>query len=108
MYEPLKVFTYAGASIVGLGVLGLLRYGYYALHHEAFKHNGSLIVSAVLLNVGVLVLMMGLLADTISGVRKLVEDLVYRVRSLESPQRDADEHRPHFTHTNDRADRWEH
>ena len=108
MYEPLKVFTYAGAAIVALGVLGLLRYGYYALHHEAFKHNGSLIVSAVLLNVGVLVLMMGLLADTISGVRKLVEDLVYRVRSLESPQRDGDEHRPHFTHTNDRADRWEH
>jgi glycosyltransferase involved in cell wall biosynthesis len=108
MYEPLKVFTYVGASIVAIGALGLLRYGYYALHHEAFKHNGSLIVSAVLLNVGVLVLLMGLLADTISGVRKLVEDLLYRVRSLESPARDTDDHRPHFTHSNDRADRWEH
>ena len=52
--------------------------------------------------------MIGLLADVISGNRKLLEDLVYRVRSLESPQRDADGPRPHFTHTNDRADRWEH
>jgi glycosyltransferase involved in cell wall biosynthesis len=108
MYEPLKVFTYVGAAIVGIGVLGLLRYGYYALRYEAFKHNGSLIVSAVLLNVGFLVLLMGLLADTISGVRKLVEDLVYRVRLLESPPRPADEPRPPFPHVGDRADRWEH
>ena len=108
MYEPLKVFTYAGLLILAVGFIGLGRYGYYALRHEAFKHNGSLIVSAVVLYVGFLVLLMGLLADTISGVRKLVEDLLYRVRSLESPQRDAEDHRPHYTHANDRADRWEH
>jgi glycosyltransferase involved in cell wall biosynthesis len=108
MYEPLKVFTYVGVAILAVGVLGLLRYGFYALRHEAFKHNGSLIVSAVVLYVGFLVLLMGLLADTISGVRKLVEDLSYRVRSLESPQRETDDHRPHYTHANDRADRWEH
>jgi glycosyltransferase involved in cell wall biosynthesis len=108
MYEPLKVFTYVGLAILAVGVAGLARYGYYALHHEAFKHNGSLIASAVLLNFGFLVLLMGLLADTISGVRKLVEDLLYRVRSLESPQREAEDHRPHFTHSSDRANRWEH
>jgi len=108
MYEPLKVFTYAGLAILAVGAIGLLRYGYYALHHEAFKHTGSLIASAVLLNVGFLVLLMGLIADTLLGVRKLVEDLVYRMRSLESPQRDRDEHRPPYSHAADRADRWEH
>src|SRR5439155_12435764 len=50
MYEPLKVFTYLGLAILAVGLLGLLRYGYYALHYEAFKHTGSLIASAVLLN----------------------------------------------------------
>jgi glycosyltransferase involved in cell wall biosynthesis len=108
MYEPLKVFTYIGALVLFAGLLGLLRYGYYALHYEAFRHQGSLIASAVLLNFGLLLLLMGLLADTISGVRKLLEDLLYRVRSLESPPRETEEHRPQFTHVNDRADRWEH
>jgi hypothetical protein len=108
MYEPLKVFTYVGSAIVGIGVLGLLRYGYYALGHEAFKHTGSLIASAVLLNLGFLVLLLGLLADTISGVRKLVEDLLYRVRALEAPPRHPDEPRPPYSHVSDRADRWEH
>src|SRR6476620_11425405 len=108
MYEPLKVFTYVGAAIVGIGMLGLLRYGYYALHYEAFKHTGSLIASAVLLNVGFLVLLMGLLADTISGVRKLLEDLVYRVRSLELPEPSRDQQQLPLSHTAERPDRWEH
>jgi hypothetical protein len=33
------------------------------------------------------VLLIGLLADVISANRKLLEDLVYRVRSLELPRR---------------------
>ena len=36
--------------------------------------------------VGFQVLVIGLLADVISGNRKLLEDLLYRVRSLELPQ----------------------
>jgi glycosyltransferase involved in cell wall biosynthesis len=108
MYEPLKVFTYVGAAIVAVAILGLARYGYYALRYEAFKHTGSLIASAVLLNVGFLVLLMGLLADTISGVRKLVEDLLYRVRSLEAPRREAGDEFPAYPRTPDRPGRWEH
>jgi hypothetical protein len=37
--------------------------------------------------VGFQVLLIGLLADVISGNRKLLEDLLYRVRSLELPER---------------------
>jgi len=33
------------------------------------------------------VLLIGLLADVISANRKLLEDIVYRVRSLELPER---------------------
>ena len=108
MYEPLKIFTYVGAAIVAIGLLGLARYGYYALRYEAFKHTGSLIASAVLLNAGFLVLLMGLLADTISGVRKLVEDLLYRVRSLESPPRERGDEYPTYPRPTDRPGRWEH
>ena len=44
---------------------------------------GSLILSAVLMIVGFQVLLIGLVSDVISGNRKLLEDLLYRVRSIE-------------------------
>jgi len=108
MYEPLKVFTYLGGFILLAGGIGLARFFYYYLQGQAFRHFSSLVASGVIVTLGFVVLVIGLLADVISGNRKLLEDLVYRVRSLESPQREAEDHRPHFTHASDRADRWEH
>jgi glycosyltransferase involved in cell wall biosynthesis len=108
MYEPLKVFTYLGLTIFGGGFLLALRYGYYVLRSEGFKHTGSLIAAAVLMIVGFMVLVIGLVADLISANRKLLEDLVYRVRSLESHGEEGERERPAVTHTPDRADRWEH
>ena len=108
MYEPLKVFTYLGLTIFAAGCLLAGRFVYYYFHYEAGKHLGSMIVAAVLLIIGSLVLVIGLLADVISGNRKLLEDLVYRVRSLELPQASRDhEHRP-LSHSAERPDRWEH
>src|SRR6185436_3532436 len=47
MYEPLKVFTYLGLTIAGAGFLVSLRFGYYLLHYEGFRHPGTLITAAV-------------------------------------------------------------
>jgi hypothetical protein len=44
-----------------------------------------LLVAGVVVIIGVQVLLIGLLADLISANRKLLEDLLYRVRSLELP-----------------------
>ena len=49
-----------------------------------------------------------MLADVISGNRKLLEDLVYRVRALESPPRETEHQRPALSRTTDRIDKWEH
>ena len=108
MYEPLKVFTYLGVTIGGAGVLLSLRFVYYYLHYEAFKHTGSLIAAAVLIIVGFVVLVIGLLADVNAANRKLIEDLLYRVRSLELPPREPDRDHPVLTRASERADRWEH
>ncbi len=43
----------------------------------------SLLLAAVLMIVGFQVLLIGLVADVISANRKLLEDLLYRVRSME-------------------------
>ena len=108
MYEPLKVFTYVGFLISFAGAIGLVRFFYYYLQGQAFRHFSSLVASGVTTMLGLVVLLIGLLADVISGNRKLLEDLLYRVRSLESPPRETEDRRPHYTHANDRADRWEH
>ena len=89
MYEPLKVFTYIGLFVFGLGLLPALRflYLYFTDYTARGAHVQSLIFSAVLMIVGFQVLLIGLLADVISANRKLLEDLVYRVRKLELPGR---------------------
>jgi glycosyltransferase involved in cell wall biosynthesis len=93
MYEPLKVFTYIGLLVFGGGVAGGLRFLYfYFFVDKGTGHLQSLILSAVLMIVGFQVVLIGLLADVISANRKLLEDLVYRVRSLELPLPHGDSH----------------
>jgi hypothetical protein len=86
MYEPLKVFTYLGLVVFGAGVAISLRFLFFYFTGVGVGHLQSLIASAVLMILGFQVLVIGLLADVISGNRKLLEDLLYRVRSLELPQ----------------------
>ena len=83
MYEPLKVFTSIG-TIVFLGGLAVaLRFLFFYATGTGTGHLQSLILSAILMIVGFQVALIGLVADVISGNRKLIEDLLYRVRGLE-------------------------
>ena len=113
MYEPLKVFTYIGLTVFGVGLIGAGRFLYYWFTSEGAPvgHIQSLIFAAVLMILGFQVLLIGLLADVISANRKLLEDLVYRVRSLELPERPAGGEPVAPAVARDRgarvADRWE-
>jgi glycosyltransferase involved in cell wall biosynthesis len=97
MYEPLKVFTYIGGAVFGVGFLGFLRFLYYFFEGEAARHLASLIATGVLMMIGFQILVIGLVADVISGNRKLLEDLLYRVRVLEVTNHPADTSRPVLT-----------
>jgi glycosyltransferase involved in cell wall biosynthesis len=83
-YEPLKVFSYVGGLLFAIGLLISLRFVYYYYYGTGLGHMQSLILSAVLLIVGFQIVLIGLVADLIGGSRKLLEDLVYRIRDLES------------------------
>ena len=112
MYEPLKVFTYIGVAVFAGGFSVGLRFLYfYYFVDRGIGHIQSLILAAVLMIVGFQVLLIGLLADVISANRKLLEDLVYRVRSMElsgrSPGERADEDAPSPALTRAGKDRWE-
>ncbi len=92
MYEPLKVFTYLGSVVflIGLAISGRFLYFYFFTNLSAGKVQ-SLILAAVLMIVGFQIVLIGLVADVISGTRKLLEDLLYRVRSMELGERTRDE-----------------
>jgi glycosyltransferase involved in cell wall biosynthesis len=111
MYEPLKVFTYIGVGIFAVGLLLALRFAYYYLVGSVYgtRFVQSLILSAVLMIVGFQVMLIGLLADVISGNRKLLEEVLYRVRVLEMPKRQ-EEHDPAelARSTDHQRGRWEH
>jgi glycosyltransferase involved in cell wall biosynthesis len=92
MHEPLKVFTYLGSAtfLAGFAIAMRFVYSYFVYGYEPGKIQ-SLILSAVLMIVGFQVVLIGFLADAISGLRRLIEDLLYRVRAMELDDRDRDE-----------------
>lgn len=83
MYEPLKVFSYVGALVFGAGFLLGLRFLYYFFFKSPAGHVQSLILAAVLLIVGVQLVMMGILADLTGSNRKLMEEVLYRLKKRE-------------------------
>jgi glycosyltransferase involved in cell wall biosynthesis len=84
MYEPLRVFATIGVVIFGVGFATSVRFLYFYFTGDGSGHLQSLVLAAVLLIVGFQVVLMGLVADVISSNRKLIEDVLYRIRSLES------------------------
>jgi glycosyltransferase involved in cell wall biosynthesis len=114
MYEPLKIFTYIGLSLVAVGILLSMRglYNYLTPTVYGPRNLQSLLLAAVFAIIGFQILMIGLLADVISANRKLLEDLVYRVRSLELPrpadERQTDAEPTHALSNTGASSRWEH
>jgi len=89
MYRPLRVFTVLG-SVLLISGLGLgLRFLYFYFIGQGSGHLQSVVLSAVLLIVGFQVLLIGLVADLIGFNRKILEELLYRVRCLEVDHEDS-------------------
>lgn len=82
MHRPLRVFTMVGALLllgaVGLGVrFVILRY----MLGQNVAQIQSLILAAILAIIGFQTLMIGLVADLIAFNRKILEEVLYRVRA---------------------------
>jgi glycosyltransferase involved in cell wall biosynthesis len=83
MYEPLKIFSYIGGLVFAVGLLISLRFLYYYVSGSGAGHIQSLILAAVCMILGFQIILIGLVADLISGNRRLIEDALYRIRKLE-------------------------
>ncbi len=88
MYEPFKVFMSIGFFTFAVGLAISFRFLYFYFNNDGQGHLQSLLLAAVLMIVGFQVMLIGLVADVISANRKLLEDLLYRVRSMELGHKD--------------------
>ena len=84
LYRALRVFLILGGLMIGGGMLLGLRFIYFFLVQGGAAGNiQSLILAAVLLIVGFQVCLIGLMADLIGFNRKILEEILYRVRRWE-------------------------
>ena len=85
MYKPLRVFGTLALLLIAGGAALVVRffYFYFLLAHLPTGHIQSLIIAAILLVVGFQVFLFGLLADLTAKNRKLVEDVLLRVKRIE-------------------------
>lgn len=83
MYKPLRFFAGLGVlPFLGGLVLGI-RYLVIRATSGGRGNVQSLILCSLLITIGVLIWVMGVIADTISANRKILEDTQYHIRRLE-------------------------
>jgi glycosyltransferase involved in cell wall biosynthesis len=88
MYRPLRVFVTLGSILIVLGLLPGFRFLYFYFSGNRVGHVQSLILAAVLLIVGFQIVLIGLVADVLASNRKLLEEVVYRLRRQDADDRE--------------------
>ncbi len=85
MYNPLKFFFLSGLAISLFGGFWLLRFLFLSIVEGSIgsRHLQSVVFGSVLPTIGVLIVLIGLVADLIASVRRLLEDTLYRVKKME-------------------------
>lgn len=86
MYKPLRFFTGLGMIPFVLGFLIGVRYLVLLVMGTATGNIQSLILCSLLMMIGVLIIVLGVLADTIAANRKILQEIQYHVRKMEYEQ----------------------
>src|SRR5688500_1852172 len=86
LYRPLKTFFAIGSVLMFLGIAIGARFLWYFLQGDRDGHVQSLILGSVFLVTGFQTWLIALLADLIAVNRRLTEDVLIRVKRLESPE----------------------
>lgn len=80
LYQPLRVFTVISLIPISIGTILGIRFLINYLAGSGAGMVQSLILAAILLIVGIQIFLIGILADLISFNRKMLEEVIYRLR----------------------------
>lgn len=83
MYRPLRVFTAIGSILALAGISLGIRYLYFISIGQGAGKVQSLILAAILSIVGFQITLIGLVADLIGFNRKILEEVLIRLRKIE-------------------------
>lgn len=83
IYRPLALFLSAGLVLLAIGIATGLRFVYFYVTGDGAGHIQSLILGSLCITIGMLMCMMGVIADLIATNRKLLERTHVRVLRLE-------------------------
>jgi glycosyltransferase involved in cell wall biosynthesis len=84
VYKPFRFFLIIGLILFGMGLVLGLRFLYYYLFGNGSGHIQSVILAGVMMGIGFQTILVAFIADLLSVNRKLLEEVQYRVRKLES------------------------
>jgi len=90
IYEPLRFFVTPGLLLFFTTFVIGVRYLVYFLRGEGAGHVQSLIFALAIFILGASVIVIGLLADLIAVNRRLLEDVEYRIKNLQTQLVDSD------------------
>ncbi len=85
MHEPLKTFFYVSIPffVVSLPVIARFLWLAFTEHNGSLGHIQSLLLGSASFIVGIIILLIGLVADLIGNNRRLVEDALFRIKKME-------------------------
>ena len=84
MYKPLKFFSLIGLLIFSMGfAVGVRFLGLYFFYGDGSGNIQSLILASMLMLIGFQTIITGLQADIIAANRKLLEDIQFRLKTIE-------------------------
>ncbi len=87
-YGAMAIFSALGAATIMAGVTLGVRFIYYFLFTDSSDlHVQSLILAAILMLAGFQMVLTGIVADLISSSRGILEEVSYRLRRVESPEK---------------------
>ena len=83
LYRPLRVFFAIGGIMIAVGSILGARFIYFYFTMRSSGHIQSLILAAILLIIGFQTMLIGLVADLIGANRRILEDVLYRLKQIE-------------------------
>jgi glycosyltransferase involved in cell wall biosynthesis len=88
VYKAFRFFMSIGIVLFSAGLLGGIRFLYYYLSGGGAGHVQSLIFSSILLGIGFQTMLTAFLADLLAVNRRLMEDVQYRLKRMETDKKD--------------------